>query len=80
MFLIVFKAVFDLKLNFKQKVDPNMCTFKNLENILKIRVATLKIARRVTFARVYFLLILIFIFITKLFKILFLLLPLTLGR
>ena len=32
---ILFNAVSYLKLNFKLKIDPKMCTFKNLEKILK---------------------------------------------
>ena len=33
---ILFNTVFYLKLNFNlKKIDPKMCTFKNLEKILK---------------------------------------------
>ena len=32
---ILFKTVSYLKLNLKLKVDPKMCTFKNLEEIFK---------------------------------------------
>ena len=32
---ILFNIVFNLKLNFKLKIDPKMCTFKNLEKIWK---------------------------------------------
>ena len=32
---ILFNTVFYFKLNFKLKIDPKMCTFKNLEEILK---------------------------------------------
>ena len=31
---ILFNIVFNLKLNFRQKIDPKMHTFKNLEKIL----------------------------------------------
>ena len=33
--------VFNLKLSFKLKIDPKMCTFKNLEENLKKLLATL---------------------------------------
>ena len=32
---ILSNTVSYLKLNFKQKIDPKMCTFKNLEEILE---------------------------------------------
>ena len=32
---ILFNTVFYLKFNFKLKIDPKICTFKNLEEILK---------------------------------------------
>ena len=32
---ILFNAVLSLKLNFKQKIDPKMLIFKNLEEIWK---------------------------------------------
>ena len=32
---ILFNTVFNLKLNFKLKIDPKRCTFKNLEEIKK---------------------------------------------
>ena len=32
---ILFNTVSYLKLNFKLKIDPKMCTFKNLEEISK---------------------------------------------
>ena len=38
---ILFNTVSHLKLNSKLKLDPKMCAFKNLENFLKKRVATL---------------------------------------
>ena len=38
---ILFNIVSNLKLNFKLKMDPKMCTFKNLEKNQKNRVATL---------------------------------------
>ena len=37
----LFNTVSYLKLNFKPKIDPKMCTFKNLEKFLKKQVATL---------------------------------------
>ena len=36
-------AVSYIKLNFKLKFDPKKCTFKNLEEIWKKRVATLSL-------------------------------------
>ena len=39
MFLYYLKQF--LTLNFKLKIDPKLCTFKNLEEILNKRVATL---------------------------------------
>ena len=41
---ILFYTIFYLKRNFNLKIDPKMCTFKNLEEILKTlkkRVGTL---------------------------------------
>ena len=38
---ILFNTVSYIKLNFKQKIDPKMCTFKNLEKNLNKWVATL---------------------------------------
>ena len=35
MFILIKKVFFYLKLNFKLKIDPKMCNFKNLEEILK---------------------------------------------
>ena len=32
---ILFYTVFQFELNFKQKLDPKACYFKNLEEILK---------------------------------------------
>ena len=32
---ILFKIIFNLKLNLKQKIDPKMRTYKNLEEICK---------------------------------------------
>ena len=32
---ILYNTIFYLKLNFKLKIDPKMCTFKSLEEILK---------------------------------------------
>ena len=32
---ILFNSVSYLRLNFKLKIDPKMCSFKNLEKILK---------------------------------------------
>ena len=34
-FFILINTVFNFKLNFRLKIDPKMCTFKNLEEILK---------------------------------------------
>ena len=42
MFLYYLTQFFYLKLNFKLKLDPKMCTFKNLEEILKTLSKTLK--------------------------------------
>ena len=36
MFILLFNTVFNLKINLKQKIDPKMCMFKNLEEILKL--------------------------------------------
>ena len=41
MFFLLFNTVFNLKINFKQKIDPKMRMFKNLEKIWKKQVATL---------------------------------------
>ena len=35
MFLYYLTQFLTLKLNFKLKIDPKMCTFKNLEEIWK---------------------------------------------
>ena len=32
---ILFNTVYYIKFNFKQKIDPKMCTFENLEEIFK---------------------------------------------
>ena len=37
MFFILFNTVSYIKLNFKQKIDLKLCTFKNLEEVWKIR-------------------------------------------
>ena len=37
---ILFNTVLYLKLNFKIKIDPKVCTFKNLEQIVKFRFET----------------------------------------
>ena len=34
-FFILYNTVSDIKFNFKLKIDPKMCTFKNLDEILK---------------------------------------------
>ena len=40
--LLVFNIIFYLKLYFKLKIDPKMCSFNNLEEILKNLLATMK--------------------------------------
>ena len=37
---------FYVKLNFNLKIDPEVCTLKNLKNFLKKRVATLILTKR----------------------------------
>ena len=34
-FFLLFNTAFNFKINFKQKIDPKMCMFKNLEEIKK---------------------------------------------
>ena len=43
---ILFYTVFQFELNFKQKLDPKACYFKNLEEILK---TWRKIAKNILF-------------------------------
>ena len=40
--LYTIKQSFNLKSNFKLKTDPKMCTFKNMEKHLKIKVEIVK--------------------------------------
>ena len=54
IFFILFNTVSYLKLNFKLKIDPKMCTFKNLEKFLKKRVATLYLCEFIYFNRISF--------------------------
>ena len=38
---ILFNTVSYIEITLKLKIDPKMCTFKNLEKVLKKQVATL---------------------------------------
>ena len=43
--VILLNTVLNLKISFKPKIDPEVCTFKNMEEISQKSVATLKVMK-----------------------------------